>query len=140
MIELLLPHSFCGALIFNPFWDFPDFFRDFLDLSGVVPMVLFLFLGLLAVPMRKSPERVRDTIRTFPEKSGKPPAWNPRFTFSHVVSGKEKAHKHEQSLPVTARVGGGFSRPGGQGSTFMCCVRKPRNINIFVWVPGWEDR
>ena len=32
-------------------------------------------------------------------------------------SGKEKAHKHKQLLPVTARVGGGgFSRPGGQGS------------------------
>ena len=30
-------------------------------------------------------------------------------------SGKEKAHKHKQNFPVTARVGG-VSRPGGQGS------------------------
>ena len=28
---------------------------------------------------------------------------------------------------------------GGQGSKFMCCVRNPRNINIFVRVPGRED-
>ena len=31
-------------------------------------------------------------------------------------SGKEKAHKHKQLFPVTARVGGGGSQPGGQGS------------------------
>ena len=42
---------------------------------------------------------------------------------------------------MTAWVGGGgVSRPGGQGSKFMCCVRNPRNINIFVWVSGREDR
>ena len=39
--------------------------------------VLFLFLGLLAAPARNSPERVCDTLRTFPEKVG-----NPQFTFS----------------------------------------------------------
>ena len=27
-----------------------------------------------------------------------------------------------------------------RGQKFMCCVRNPRNINIFVWVPGREDR
>ena len=33
-------------------------------------------------------------------------------------SGKEKAHKHKQIFPVTARVGGGgVSRPGGGVST-----------------------
>ena len=63
------------------------------------------------------------------------------------VSGKEKAHKHKQILPVTARVGGGalptgwpgVSRPVARGQKFMCCVRNPRNINIFVRVPGRED-
>ena len=62
------------------------------------------------------------------------------------VAGKEKAHKHKQIFPVTARVGG-VSRPGGQGVSrpvargqkFMCCVRNPRNINIFVRAPGRED-
>ena len=61
---------------------------------------------------------------------------------------KEKAHKHKQILPVTARVGGGgglptgwpgVSRPVARGQKFMCCVRNPRNINIFVRVPGRED-
>ena len=62
-------------------------------------------------------------------------------------SGKEKAHKHKQIFPVTARVGGGLptgwpgvSRLVARGQKFMCCVRNPRNINIFVRVPGWEDR
>ena len=62
-------------------------------------------------------------------------------------SGKEKAHKHEQIFPVTARPGGGSSRPGGggvsrpvaRGQKFMCCVRNPRNINVFVRVPGREE-
>ena len=64
-----------------------------------------------------------------------------------VVSGKEKAHKHEQIFPVTARVGGGLptgwpgvSRPVARGQKFMCCVWNQRNINIFVRVPGREDR
>ena len=37
-------------------------------------------------------------------------------TLPMFFSGKEKAHKHKQIFPVTARVGGGVSRPGGQGS------------------------
>ena len=59
------------------------------------------------------------------------------------LSGKEKAHKHEQIFPVTARVGGclptgwpGVSRPVARGQKFMCCVRNLRNIDIFVRVPG----
>ena len=48
---------------------------------------------------------------------------------------------------MTARVGGGglptgwpgVSRPVARGQKFMCCVRNPRNINIFVRVPGRED-
>ena len=64
-------------VLFCPFWDFPDFSGIFPICSGMVQgfsrFVLFLFLGLLRAPTRNSPERVRDTIRTFPEKSGKPP-------------------------------------------------------------------
>ena len=48
--------------------------------------VLFLFLGLLRAPTTNSPERVLDTIWTFPKKSGKPPGLEtPRFSFSQVV-------------------------------------------------------
>ena len=63
------------------------------------------------------------------------------------LSGKEKAHKHEQICPVTARArgvsrpgwGGGVSRPVARGQKFMCCVRNPTNINVFVRVPGREE-
>ena len=52
-------------------------------LRGFSRLVLFLFLGLLSAPTRNSPERVRDTIWTFPEKSGKHPGLEtPRFSFS----------------------------------------------------------
>ena len=63
-----------------------------------------------------------------------------------LLSGKEKAHKHKKIFPVTARVRGGspdrvggFSRPVARGQKFMCCVRNPRNINVFVRVPGREE-
>ena len=72
---------------FCPFWDFPDFSGIFPICSGMVRgfsrFVLFLFLGLLIAPTRNSPERVRDTIWTFPEKSGKHPGLEtPRFSLS----------------------------------------------------------
>ena len=41
-------------------------------------------------------------------------------------------------FPVTARVGG-VSRPVARGQKFMCCVWNPRNINVFVRVPGREE-
>ena len=70
------------------------------------------------------------------------PALNP-LVCGCQSSGKEKAHKHKQNFPVTARVGGGSPDraarglpTGGQGQKF----RNPRNINIFVRVPGREDR
>ena len=70
--------------------------------------------------------------------------------FSKILkkpSGKEKAHKHKQISPVTARAGGGspdragrgVSRPVARGQKFMCCARNPRNINVFVRVPGREE-
>ena len=76
-------------VLFCPFWDFPDFSGIFPNCSGMVRgfsrIVLFLFLGLLRAPTRNSPERVRDTIWTFPEKSGKHPGLEtPRFSFSQV--------------------------------------------------------
>ena len=81
------------SLLFCPFLSFlglSRFFRDFPEIcSGMVRgfsrFVPFPFLGLLRAPTRNSPERVRDTIRTFPEKSGKPPGLEtPRFSFSQT--------------------------------------------------------
>ena len=69
------------SFLFCPFWDFPDFSGIFPICSGMVQgfsrFVLFLFLGLLRAPTRNSPERVRDTIWTFPEKVGNTRVWKP---------------------------------------------------------------
>ena len=75
------------------FWDFPDFFGIFPISSGMVRgfsrFVLFLFLGLLRAPTRNSPERVCDTIWTFPKKVGNPPSLEtPRFSFSQLARGR----------------------------------------------------
>ena len=75
---------------FIPFQDFPDFSGIFPICSGMVRgfsrFALFLFLGLSRAPTRNSPERVRDTIWTFPEKSGKPPGLETtRFSFSQFL-------------------------------------------------------
>ena len=88
-------------VLFCPFWDFPDFSGIFPICSGMVQgfsrFVLFLFLGLLRAPTRNIPERVRDTIWTFPEKSGKHPGLEtPRFSFSQFSLanlGDRKANK-----------------------------------------------
>ena len=54
---------------------------------GFSRLVLFLFLGLLRAPTRNSPERVRDTIWTFPEKSGKHPGLEtPQLGFSQKLA------------------------------------------------------
>ena len=60
---------------------------------------------------------------------------------------KKKAHKHKHISPLTARVARGLptwwpgvSRPVARGQKFMCCARNAMNINIFVRVPGREDR
>ena len=81
-----------------PIWTCPSFFVlfcPFLSLSrgfsrfargrsGDFPDWSFSsFLGLLRAPTRNSPERVRDTVWTIPEKSGKHPGLEtPRFSFS----------------------------------------------------------
>ena len=74
-------------VLFLSFWDFPGDFPDLRgDGPGISRFVLFLFLSLLRAPTRNSPERVRDTIWTFPEKSGKHPGLEtPRFSFSQIV-------------------------------------------------------
>ena len=41
--------------------------------------------------------------------------------------------------PENPVLAGGQGRKA-RGQNFMCCVRNPRNINIFVRVPGREDR
>ena len=83
-------------VLFCPFSDFPDFSGIFPICVGMVRgfsrFVLFLFLSLLRAPTRNSPERVRDTIWTFPEKSGKHPGLEtPRFGFSQLIAAIEIA-------------------------------------------------
>ena len=76
---LVLPFlSFLGLSRFSGFSRFAR------GISGGFPdSSLFLILGLLRAPTRNSPERVRNTIWTFPEKSGNPPGLEtPRFSFS----------------------------------------------------------
>ena len=78
-------------LSFLSFLGLSRFFRDFPDLlgegPGIFPIRPFsLFLGLLRAPTRNSPERVCDTIWTFPKKSGKHPGLEtPRFSFSQLT-------------------------------------------------------
>ena len=88
-----LPIWRTGPSFFAPFFvlfgTFPIFLGIFPICSemvrGFCRFVLFLFLGLLRAPTRNSPERVRDTFWTFPEKSGKHPGLEtPRFSFSQV--------------------------------------------------------
>ena len=64
---------------FVPFGTFPIFPGFSRFAPGMVRgFVLFLFLGLLRAPTRNSPERVRDTIWTFPERSvGNTRVWKP---------------------------------------------------------------
>ena len=71
-------------VLFCPFGTFPGIFPIGAGtVRGFSRLVLFLFLSLLRAPTRNSPERVRDTIWTIPEKSGKHPGLEtPRFSFS----------------------------------------------------------
>ena len=71
-------------VLFCPFGTFPGIFPICAGtVRGFSRLVLFLFLSLLRAPTRNSPERVRDTIWTIPEKSGKHPGLEtPRFSFS----------------------------------------------------------
>ena len=62
------------------FWDFPELLGDG---PGIFPICPF---PLSRPNKRNCPERVRDTIWTFPKKSGKPPGLEtPRFSFSQIT-------------------------------------------------------
>ena len=100
-------------VIFCPFGNFP-IFRDFPDLLGdgpeIFPLGPFLFLGLLRAPMRNSPKRVRDTVWTFPDKSGKPPGLEPpRFSFSQFRLCQTQSRKYainNFSINISGALGG----------------------------------
>ena len=55
-------------------------------------------------------------------------------------SEKKEAHKHKSLCPLTVRLGGGSPGRVSRGQRFMCYLRNPRNINLFVRVPDREDR
>ena len=95
--DLDLSFLFCPFLgLSRFFWDFPDLLGDS---PGISRFVLILFLGLLRAPTRNSPKRVRDTIWTFPEKSGKHPGLEtPRFSFSQELP------RRPQKEPQPSRV------------------------------------
>ena len=46
-------------------------------------------------PTRNVPERVRDTIMTFPKRSGEPPVWNPPRGLATLKSGICKRGRHK---------------------------------------------
>ena len=68
------------------FWDFPDLLGDG---PGRFPIRPFsLSRPIKSTYEELSPKRVRDTIWTFPEESGKPPGLEtPRFSFSQKSPG-----------------------------------------------------
>ena len=70
---LVLPFLSFWSLLGLPrfFWDFPDLSRD---CPGISRFVVFLFRGLFFInsTYEEQSRRVCDTIRTIPEKSGKP--------------------------------------------------------------------
>ena len=73
-------------VLFRTFPIFPGFSRFARMVRGFSRFISFPSLALLRAATRNSPERVRDTIWTFPEKSGKPPGLEtPRFSFSQLV-------------------------------------------------------
>ena len=88
------------------FGDFPDYSGIFPICSGMVRgfsrFVLVLFLGPLRAPTRNSPERVRDTIWTFPEKKVEnPPVWEPPglASLKSTLTVREHPHKMKKLRP-----------------------------------------
>ena len=81
-----------SSFLFCPFLSFlgpSRFFRDFPDLLGDGPGIFLIRSFSLSRPIKttyeEQSERVRDTIWTFPEKSGKHPGLEtPRFSFSQA--------------------------------------------------------
>ena len=61
---------------------------------GFSRFVLLLFLGLLTAPTRNSPERVHDTIRTFPARKWETPWFgNPSVYLLSIESGAKNSPK-----------------------------------------------
>ena len=119
-------------VLFRPFWDFPDFSGIFPICSGMVRgfsrFVLFLFLGLLRAPTNNSPERVRDTICTFPEKSGKHPGLEtPRFSFSQPKDQKHSRFRARLKISSENEI---FERATHHGPTF-CGEMETSRLKIF---------
>ena len=85
------------SVLFCPFSDFPDFSGIFPICAGMVRgfsrFVIFLFLSLLRAPTRNSPERVCDTIWTFPEKVGNTRVWKHPGLASLNAGQKKKTSK-----------------------------------------------
>ena len=116
---------------FPIFLGFSRFARG--TVRGFSRFVLFLFLGLLRAPTRNSPERVRDTIWTFPQQSGKRPGLEtPRFSFSQV---KRKSLAYFSALPrlfqqsKSWRVFASFGRSSGE----LFGVKKmPKPFILFI--------
>ena len=107
-------------------------------------------------PIPESPSTLRPTTRGAPRLLSKPSAhsqrssgtgWAFSLRLSPASSQERKRHininKFFRRLPGPGgshdRVGGGVSRPVARGQKFMCCVGNPRNINVFVRVPGREE-
>ena len=96
-----------------PFLSFPESLGIFPILSDDFPDLSFSFLRPITAPTRDSPERVRETIRTSPEKSGKPPVWNPPglpFAKSHKsdkmpknTTGRTSILRNEFLLSLTGK-------------------------------------
>ena len=107
--------SFLGLSRF--FWTFPICSGMVRGFSRFVP---FLFLGLLRAPMRNSPERVRDTIWTFPEKSGKPPGWNPPGLASLKTL-------------IAAKMGKNYPHSGSSLRYLICDQNSPANGDARCW-------
>ena len=114
------------------------------DCLGIFPICSFpLSLGLLTAPTRNSPERVRDTIWTFPEKKWEtPPVWKPsglpslKFIFRQekTTFGRDGARdKQEPSLGQTGPFPGTNREPSqGQTGHFLLSSAVNRHFIPFV--------
>ena len=80
---------------------------------------------------------LRETIRNFPRI-----ILNLHLWVQKDPSGKKKALKHKSFWGVTPPVTGASPDREARGQRFMCYPRNPRNINLFVRIPGpdREDR
>ena len=96
---------------------------------GFSRFALFLFLGLLRAPTRNSPERVRDTIWTFAQKSGKHPGLEtPRFSFSQESLDSHESFQGSRSEPLFCE-----SRFGGLTNRRFEAIRANRLHVMKIW-------